>query len=106
MLVKPECIQHTPQEAAQKHSHQDKTYAANGNIPHPCCVVCDSCFSAALQHLTVHFIQKPFQLGCGYMSQEDLQNIVPRLTGKRCKEDYLSHFMDKLNYQNSGSGKY
>jgi len=73
MLVTPDCIQHTPQEAAQKDSHQQKTYAANGNIPHPCCSVFDSCFLGALQHLRVHSMQKPGQTGCGYMSQEDLQ---------------------------------
>ena len=72
MLVKPDCIQHMPQEVAQEDSHQQKTYAADSNIPHPCCVVLDKCFSAALQHLTVHSIQKPFQFGYGYMSQDYL----------------------------------
>ncbi len=86
MLVMPDCIQHTPQEAAQKDSHQQKTYAANGNIPHPSCGVFDSCFSGALPHLRVHSMQKPGQTGCGYMSQEDLQIYMSMFNRQACKE--------------------
>ncbi len=34
------------------------------------------------------------------------KQTLPCSTGKQYKEGYLFHFVDKLNYQNSSSGKY